>query len=106
MEDKLVKINLWQEINDNIGDEEEFRNELLQSLQFEEEVKFQLNQLGKFIFENKKNPILNQISIDHSRNDDQHPDNLSSPKIEIKMFSGNLANWKAFIQLKCSFAKH
>ena len=61
---------LGQEINDNIADEGEFENELLQSLQFEEQVKFQLNQLGK------KNPILNQISIDHSRNDDQHPDNL------------------------------
>ena len=66
---------LGQEINDNIANEGEFENELLQSLQFQEQVKFQLNQLGKFIFE-KKNPILNQISIDHSRNDDQHPDNL------------------------------
>ena len=45
---------LGQEINDNIADEGEFENELLQSLQFEEQVKFQLNQLGKFIFEKKK----------------------------------------------------
>ena len=45
---------LGQEINDNIADEGEFENELLQSLQFEEQVKFQLNQLGKFIFEKKR----------------------------------------------------
>ena len=45
---------LGQEINDNIANEGEFENELLQSLQFEEQVKFQLNQLGKFIFEKKK----------------------------------------------------
>lgn len=45
---------LGQEINDNIANEGEFENELLQSLQFQEQVKFQLNQLGKFIFEKKK----------------------------------------------------
>ena len=41
MEDKLIKnMNLWEEINDNIEDEEEFQKELSQSLQFEEQVKF------------------------------------------------------------------
>lgn len=50
IEDKLVKItNLREEINDNNEDEEEFQKELLQSLQFEELVKFQLEQLEKFI---------------------------------------------------------
>lgn len=35
IEDKLVTImNLLEEINDNIEDEEEFQNELSQSLQF------------------------------------------------------------------------
>ena len=50
IEDKLVKItNLWAEINDNNEDEEEFQKEFLQSVQFEELVKFQLEQLQKFI---------------------------------------------------------
>ena len=63
----------------------------------EEQVKFQSNQLEKLFFENKEIPIVNQISTDHPRNDCQHPENLKLPKIEIRMFSGNPANWKVFI---------
>ena len=42
-------MNLWEEINDNIEDEEEFQNELSQSLLFEEKVKFQLKQKTLFL---------------------------------------------------------
>ena len=42
IDDKLVKIlNLWEEINDNIENEEEFQKELSQSLQLEEQVEFE-----------------------------------------------------------------
>ena len=48
MENKLLKImNLREDINDNIEDDKEFQNELSQSLQFEEQVKFQLNSSSK-----------------------------------------------------------
>ena len=68
IEDNLVKlVNLCEKINDNIEDEEGFQKELSQSLRFEEQVKFQLKQFEKFIFENKEIPIVNQISTDNSR---------------------------------------
>ena len=55
IEHKLVKmLNFWEEINDNIKDEEEFQNKHSQSLQFEEQVKFQLKQLKNLLLKTKK----------------------------------------------------
>ena len=51
----------WRKYN---IEDEGFQNELSQSLQFEEQVKFKLKELEKFIFENKEIPIVNQISAE------------------------------------------
>ena len=85
-------MNLWDKINDNAEDEEVFQKELSQSLQFEEQVKFQLKQLEKFIFGKKEIRVVNQISSDNSRNDRQHPGNVKLPTIDIKKFSGDPTN--------------
>ena len=71
-------------------------SKLSQLFQCEGQVKFQLKQLEKFIFENKEITIFNLTNSDNSRNDRQHRGNFKLSKIKIKKYSGDPSNWKAF----------
>ena len=50
------------------------------------------------IFENKEIPIVNYISTHNAKDNRQHTGNVKLRRIEIKKFSDNPTNWKAFIE--------
>ena len=90
-------MNLWEEINDNIEDEEEFQNELSQSLQFEEKVKFQLKQKNLFLKTKKFLLSIKQVQAMPGMVANIQA-MLSYLKLRKKKFSGDPTNWKAFIE--------
>ena len=52
LQEKLIKImSLWEEINEDIQEEEDFQGELEKSLDFEAKIKFEIIRLEKFIAE-------------------------------------------------------